>query len=443
MNFLGEIKKRVLVYDGSKGYLLQKLGLKGGDCPELWNVERRDEIKKIYAAYRDAGADVIQTNTFQGNRLQLERYNLGDRTYELNYESTRLAKEVMGDKGFVAASIGPIGRLFEPSGDLTFNLAYETYKEQVIAVAEGGADIINFETFTDVADMRAALIAAKDCTDLPVICSMAFEQNGKTLMGSDPYLAAIVLKSLGADMIGVNCSFGPEHMIDIVKEMARQGDIYLSVKPNAGLPEMIDGEIIYKQNPDEFANLLIEFTDLGARLIGGCCGTTPDFIKKIKEKIVKSEMREMPSENRELITSSTKVIDVSNLHKFKIGYLSCSKDLELLHALENNDMDEATDSIMEFLGSDYDLIYINIDLAKGESNLLGRVLDIAQGYIRQPFIIETIDPKALELALRLYRGKAGVIIKSELDKSNSLKNIAEKYGSSILEFCENQSFKNY
>jgi 5-methyltetrahydrofolate--homocysteine methyltransferase len=434
MSFIKEINKRVLVYDGSKGYLLQKLGLKGGECPELWNVTRRDEVKKIYSAYRDAGADVIQTNTFQGNRIQLDKYNLGDRTYELNNEGTRLAKEVMGDRGFVAASIGPIGRLFEPSGDLTFNEAYEIYKEQVKAVTEGGADIINFETFTDLADMRAALIAAKETTDIPVICSLAFEQNGKTLMGSSPYIVGTVLKSLGADMIGVNCSFGPQHMLDIVKEMSQVGGIYLSVKPNAGFPEIVNGEIVYNETPENFAKVSKEFINMGARLVGGCCGTTPEFIKKIKEQVDCARTYEPSDEDGKLIiTSSYKIVEVDILERLNIGYLSADKDAELLSELKSGTLEGVTDIVMDLLGCDYDAIYINVDAADGERDLLSKVLDIAQGYIKEPFIIETNSPESLELALRIYRGKAGTIVKNGDSKvANSLETIVKCYGSTIL-----------
>jgi 5-methyltetrahydrofolate--homocysteine methyltransferase len=222
-SFLEEIKNRVLIFDGSKGYLLQRLGMKGGECPELWNVTHAALVKEIYRKYKEAGSDVIQTNTFQGNRNQLEKYSLGDRTYELNFEGTRLAREVMGRDGFVAASIGPVGKLFEPSGDLTFEACYEIFKEQLRGVVDGGADIINFETFTDLAEMRAALLAAKETTDLPVICSLAFESGGRTMMGTDPCTAVTVLKSLGADMVGTNCSFGPQHLLEVVKKMSEAG----------------------------------------------------------------------------------------------------------------------------------------------------------------------------------------------------------------------------
>jgi methionine synthase I (cobalamin-dependent) len=279
--FMKSISERILIYDGSKGFMLQQMGMKGGECPELWNVTHPEKVMEIYRMYKDAGADVIQTNTFQGSRVQLEKYSLGEKTYELNYEGARLARQVMGKDGFVAGSVGPLGKLFEPSGELTFDDAYEAFALQVKALADGGVDVINLETFTDIAEIRAALIASIETAGLPVICSMAFEQNGRTLMGTDPFNAAVTLKSLGASMAGTNCSCGPEQQLDILKEMSRVGGIYLSVKPNAGLPEMVDGRTVYRETPERFAEISLEYVKYGAKLIGGCCGTTPEHIKAI------------------------------------------------------------------------------------------------------------------------------------------------------------------
>lgn len=432
--FLNEIKNRVLIFDGSKGYMLQKLGLKGGECPELWNVTHRDEVKKVYSLYKEAGSDVIQTNTFQGNRIQLEKYSLGERTYELNFEGARLAREVMGNDGFVAASIGPVGKLFEPSGDLTFDMAYEIFKEQVKAVADGGVDIINFETFTDLAELRAALLAAKETTDLPVISSIAFESNGRTLMGTDPYTAVVVLKSLGADMIGTNCSFGPEHMLEIVPKMSEVGGIYLSVKPNAGLPEIVDDKVIYKESPQKFAETAGKFVKYGARLVGGCCGTTPEFIREVSEKISKFEITEVPvSKDVQLITSSIKFVSAEDLTKGNIGHLITGTDEELLSALAGGNLEIISDRALDMSTEGYDAIYINIDKAGNVKTLLANVVNIAQGYIREPLIIETNDPEAMAGALRLYKGRAGVVISGQDGKKiEELGEIAKKYGSAVI-----------
>ncbi|AUS96585.1 hypothetical protein CDQ84_07425 [Clostridium thermosuccinogenes] len=433
-DFLTLAGKKVLIYDGSKGTMLQKFGMSGGECPELWNIEHSDVVKKIYSMYKEAGSDVIQTNTFQGNRLKLEQYSLADKTYELNYEGARLAREVMGKDGFVAASIGPIGKLFEPSGELTFEKAYDLFKEQVRAVADGGVDLINFETFTDIAELRAALLAAKEETDLPVICSVAFEANGRTLMGTDPYTAAVVLKSLGADMIGTNCSLGPEHLLDIVKAMSKAGGIPLAVKPNAGLPETVDGNVVYKETPERFSSLAEEYVKSGVRLIGGCCGTTPDFIKALRERIDGIEVPEIQDRAEKVISSGVKTLSVDGLEPADIGFIDARKDTGLLEELKNADMDAVADRAMDLSCDGYTAVYINIDGAEGDEKLLAQVANTLQSYVREPFILETCNAKALDYALRLYKGKAGVIIPDTgKDNIEELLKTAGKYGSTVLD----------
>ncbi len=436
-NFLGEIEKRVLIHDGSKGYMLQKLGLKGGECGESWNISKPDAVRQVYRAYLDAGSDVIQTNTFSGNRIELVKYGLGDKTYEINYQGVRLAHEAADGKAFVCASIGPTGLLFEPSGELTFDRAYEIFSEQVKAVADGGADVINFETFTDIAELRAAYFAARDNTMLPVICSLAFENNGRTLMGTDPYVAALVLKSAGADMVGTNCSFGPGHMTGIVEKLHDAGTGYLSAKPNAGLPQVIDGKTVYEETPEHFAELAAQFAGYGARLIGGCCGTTPEFIKALKSRLssLPSATEKQPEKGlpRGTITSAVKFIEVDKLDKGNIGYLDASKDAGLLEALKNGDLSFVEDTALDLASEGYDAIYVNADAARGDTKLLSQVVDRTQWYVREPIIIGTGDAAALHSALRIYRGIAGVAICGDEAGKEALKAVAAKYGSVVVE----------
>ncbi len=433
-DFLKEIENRILVHDGSKGYMLQKLGLKGGECGEYWNLTNQDAVRNVYRAYLDAGSDVIQTNTFPGNRAILHKYSLEDKTYEINYWGARLAREIAGSDAFVSASIGSTGMLFEPSGELNFDKAYEIYKEQVKAVAEGGADIINFETFTDLAEMRAALLAAKEQSDLPVICSMAFENGGRTLMGTEPFVAVTVLKSLGADMVGTNCSFGPEHMVGIVKAMYEAGGGYLSVKPNAGLPQVIGDDVVYSETAGHFAELAAEFVKYGARLIGGCCGSTPDFIKALKSKVSGLSPVPVGEWNRNVITSNVRCVEVTQLDWKNTGRLDASMDAGLADALRMNDLSYIEDAALDLATEGYDAIRINIDEVNGGSELLMNVVDRVQWYVREPLILETRNPEALEKALRIYRGVAGVISgNAPSQKQAELKALTARYGSIILE----------
>ena len=422
MNFLKEIETRILIHDGSKGYLLQKMGLKGGECAEYWNLTNPDAVREVYRAYLGAGSDVLQINTFPGNKIHLGKFGLGDQTYEINYRGAMLAREVAGDRAFVSGSIGPAGMLFEPLGDLTFEYAYEIYRLQVKALADGGVDVINFETFTDLAELRAAYFAARDVTDLPVICSLAFEANGRTLMGTDPFIAVNVLKSLGADMIGANCSFGPEHMTGIVESLYKAGGGYLSIKPNAGLPSVSGSVVTYEETPEHFAELSSVFVKYGARLIGGCCGTTPDFIKALREKLSKTEPVPVPERPAGFITSDVKFIDVKDLDGANIYRLDAAKDQAVYDALRNNDFSWTEETALDLAAEGYDAILVNTDGVGGDPGLLANVVDRLQWYVKDPFIIETGDAAALERALRIYRGTAGVVPGS--DSGDELLNVA-------------------
>ena len=424
--FVNAIKNRVLVFDGSKGTMLQKYGLTGGECPESWNTAQSGIIKEIYSLYKAAGADVIQTNTFQGNSLRLKEYSLEDKTHELNYAAVALAKEVMVDKGYVAASIGPLGMLLEPFGELTFDVAYETFKDQVKVVADAGADVINFETFTDVAELRAAVLAAKEVTSLPIIASLAFEQNKRTLMGTDPYVAAVILKSLGVDMIGANCSSGPSHLLEIIKTMNSLGGIPLCVKPNAGLPELKNDIVIYNETPEDFAKFTEDFVKNGVRLIGGCCGTTPEFIKVISQ-IVKSLA---PPMQIEVSLPSQVIASLKRAINFKEAITSSTINTNINNDLHTGISEQgaefALEIALEIAVAESDFVYINVDSCiekSKEISLLADVIKTVSPYISHPIVLESDYPDALDSALRIYGGRAGVV-----SKENNL-NVINKYGS--------------
>jgi 5-methyltetrahydrofolate--homocysteine methyltransferase len=432
-DFLKEIEKRVLIHDGSKGYMLQKLGMKGGECGEYWNLTNPDAVRSIYRAYLEAGSDVIQTNTFPGNRIQLHKYSVDDKTAEINYWGARLAREEAGDRAYVSASIGPTGILMEPAGELGFDKAHEIYKEQVKAVTDGGADVINFETFTDLAELRIALLAAKEASSLPVICSLAFENNGRTLMGTDPAVAVTVLRSLGADLVGTNCSFGPEQLVGIAKAMYEAGGGYLSVKPNAGLPQVVGDKVSYSETAAHFAELASEFAKYGARLIGGCCGSTPEFIRALKDGAGMLTPSPVKDWNRNALTSNVRSLDKEKLDRNNVGGLDASKDTALLEALKGRDLSFVEEAALDLASEGYDAVRVNVDAAGGDSGLLAEVVNRAQGYVKHPLILETGDPVALEKALRIYRGVAGVVIGKVPEKQKeALVAASVKYGSIVL-----------
>jgi 5-methyltetrahydrofolate--homocysteine methyltransferase len=422
MSFLDEIKNNLLVFDGSMGVMLQKNGLAAGMCPEEWNIINPEIVKSIYKEYCLSGSDVIQSNTFQSNIIKLNEYGLKEKHYEINFQAVKLAKEIMAGKGYVAASVGPLGKLLKPFGDLTFEDAYEAFKQQIIAVSDGGADIISFETFTDVCEMRIALLAAKENCKLPVICSMSYEKNGRTLMGSEPAVCVNILHSLGADLIGTNCSFGPGYMLKVAESYAATG-LYFSIKPNAGLPEIIDGKEVYAETPQDFAKYTVDFIKTGARLIGGCCGTNPEHIKEIS-KIVKGSKPVSFPLNIDFIASYTKQIAFDKLNCADMGRIDVNVDKSLKSSLKAGNIDSITDLSMDLLDDSPDIIIIDVDFEEGSDELLAKVVEEAQTYLKQPFVLKSDNPESLNAALRIYKGRAGVLT----NMSNEITDIINKYG---------------
>jgi 5-methyltetrahydrofolate--homocysteine methyltransferase len=277
-------KTQVVLCDGAMGTMLQTYGLRSGKCPELWNVEQPNIVKSIHAAYVAAGSKIISTNTFGGNRLKLDSFGLGNRVRELNQAGVYIAREVAGNDCFVAVSIGPSGRFLEPLGDLTFDEAVAKFEEQAFAAAEAGADIILLETFSAIEEAKAALSAAIK-TGLPCFCTMAFDTGGRTMMGVSPVTAAKELTDFGASGVGANCGLGPVETLEIIKQMRSATSNILIAQPNAGLPKVVNGHTIYDSTPEDMAQFAIQAKAIGVNIIGGCCGTTPEHIRAMAEKL--------------------------------------------------------------------------------------------------------------------------------------------------------------
>jgi len=292
-----EIKKRLkqepLILDGAMGTMLLRYNLPSGACPEEWNLSNPEIIKDIHQQYLRAGAEVILTNTFGANRIKLNNFQLGDSVEKINISAVKLAKEAIqqvlasekNKRFFVAASLGPTGKLLEPYGELKKEEVYDNYQEQISILDQAKVDLLILETFFDLEEIKLALQAAKENSDLMVIASMTFTQNIKTIYGISPERAVKELEAEGADGVGANCGAGPEVLYSVLKEMKKFSNSFLLVEPNAGMPEVIAGKINYPANPETMAFYSQKFKQLGVNLIGGCCGTTPLHIKAISDKI--------------------------------------------------------------------------------------------------------------------------------------------------------------
>lgn len=295
MNIKEEIKEQLnkgtLLLDGAMGTMLQFYGLQSGECPEGWNISHSQAVQKIHQEYIKAGADIILTNTFGANRIKLSSFDRESDILKINEMAVKIAQDATGNEKnwgkriFVAGSVGPTGKILEPYGDLKVSEVYENYKEQIVILEKAGIDLIILETFYDLEEIKTALKAVKENSDLMVIASMTFDHNLKTIYGVDPERAVIVLESEGADGVGANCGTGPEVLYKVLKIMKKVSKTYLIVEPNAGMPELIKGQVVYPASPKIMADYTEKFIQLGLNLIGGCCGTTPSHIQAMSAKI--------------------------------------------------------------------------------------------------------------------------------------------------------------
>jgi len=289
MKLLNNIRNHVLLSDGAWGTLLQAKGLKPGECPELWNITHRNEILDIAKSYIDAGSDIIETNSFGGSIIKLSQYGLSARVREINEAAAAISREAAGKDKLVAGSVGPTGKMLV-MGDITEEELYNAFSEQSKALENGGADIIIIETMTAIDESALAVRAAKDNTNCTVILTMTFSKTPKgeyrTMMGASPEEMVKVAKTEGADIIGSNCGNGIADMIGIVKAIRSfDADIPVMIQANAGMPELIDGKTVYRESPELMASYVDELVKAGSNIIGGCCGTTPEHIRKIRQAL--------------------------------------------------------------------------------------------------------------------------------------------------------------
>jgi len=275
-------ERKVLVSDGAWGTELSRLGLPAGDPPEKWNLERPDQVRTVPEAYVAAGSDIILTNTFGGSRLKLAKVGLDEQLVEINRTGAQISKQAAGDRALVFASVGPTGEFVVPLGTISEEEMVACFAEQIKALAEGGADGIVVETMADLGEAKAALRAAKDNTDLPVVVSLAYDKGPAgfaTMMGVKPDQAAAEIEAAGADMVGSNCGTGIQDMTEVVRLMRPATSLAIWAKANAGLPELVAGKTVFKETPEQMAQQLPAIVQAGASIVGGCCGTTPDHIR--------------------------------------------------------------------------------------------------------------------------------------------------------------------
>jgi len=420
---------RPVLLDGGMGTMLQARGLKSGEHPELAALEHPDWLFDIHRAYVDAGAQIINTNTFGANREKLAR--MGKTVDEVVAPSVAIARKAADGRALVALDVGPIGQLLEPTGTLDFEQAVEIFKEVIAAGVKAGVDLVFIETMTDLQEARAALLAAKEVCDLPVMVTMTYEERGRTFLGHSPAAAALTLEGLGADAIGVNCSLGPREMPPLAEELLKWSTLPIILKPNAGLPDPSGAG--YDITAQDFAQSLAQLAEVGVKLFGGCCGTTPEYISLLKQALsnhaIPDTYRRVPA----AVCSPTTVVPIDRVRVIGERINPTGKKL-MKEALRRNDVDFMLGQALAQTQAGADILDVNVGLPEiDEQAMMVRTVKALQGVTGAPLQIDSTAPEVLERALRVYCGKAIVnSVNGEPTVLDRILPIVKKYGAAVV-----------
>jgi len=427
------IKDNILIFDGAMGTMLQKKGLKLGENPEVLNLKEPTIIEEIHREYIDSGANVITTNTFGANELKLKLCNL--EVEKVVDAAVEIAKKAKGNSNaYIALDIGPIGELLEPMGTLSFDRAYEIFKRQVVQGVKSGVDLILLETMTDLYELKAAVLAVKENSELPVFCTMTFEENSRTFTGCSPEAMVLVLEGLGVDALGVNCSLGPKQLKPIIEEICSLAHIPVMVQPNAGLPTLsIGNETKYDVTKEEFADTLCSFIHSGVRVIGGCCGTTPDYIRELCLRVKDKELEPVENINYAAICTPSKVVRIDGVRIIGERINPTGKKL-FKEALKNEDLDYILKQAISQVEAGAHILDVNVGLPEiDEPKMMYKVVKEIQGIMDIPLQIDSSDVKAIETGLRYYNGKPILnSVNGEEKVLDKILPLVKKYGASVV-----------
>ena len=428
MTIIEDLTENRLLFDGAMGTMLQKMGLPVGMEPEYFNLSHPETITQIHQEYVAAGADVITANTFQANQVKLKQTELP----EIIEAAINLARAAQPK--YVAYDMGPIGQLMAPMGTLSFDQAYEMFREQAVLAEKAGADLVVIETMSDLLETKAAILAIKDNTSLPIFCTMTFQEDGRTFVGTDPLTAVLTLQSLGIDAVGVNCSLGPNELLPIVDEILTYANIPVMVQANAGLPEMKDGQTFYPLTVDDYGLAIEKMLKSGVRIVGGCCGTNPEFIQKIRQLIDEIPPVALTPQKVTAVTSGSQTI-VLNEGLHLIGErINPTGKKRLKEALRKKDISYILKEGLKQIEAGADILDINVGLPEiDEAEMMQKVVQELQGIVTAPLQIDSSSITAIEAGARYYNGRP--LINSVNGKEESMREIfpiAKKYGAVVL-----------
>lgn len=435
--------KEILYFDGGMGTLLQEKGLAPGELPETWNLEHPEVIREIHRRYIEAGSDIVLTNTFGANALKFhdERCSLKE-IVESAIDHVKAAIREAGDdrRIYTALDVGPTGKLLKPMGDLDFETAYEAFREVMVIAEKAGADLIHIETMSDTYELKAAVLAAKENTSLPVFATAIFDERRKLLTGADVPSVVALLEGLRVDALGINCGMGPEQMLPVLEEMLRYSSLPVIVKPNAGLPQQRDGRTCYDVLPEEFAYLMKRITNMGASVIGGCCGTTPEHIRAMKDAC--RGLQPLPAAEKEytVVSSYGKSVFLGNRTEERHGSKIIGERINptgkkrFKQALKEHDLDYILREAITQQDNGAHILDVNVGLPDiDEPALMEEAVQEIQSVVNLPLQIDTVDIQAMERALRIYNGKAMVnSVSGKQESMDSVFPLIRKYGGVVI-----------
>ena len=435
MNIRDRLGKEILFLDGGMGTLLQAEGLAPGELPETWNIEHPEKVEAIHRRYYEVGSDVVLANTFGANvcKFHNDRYTV-EEVIRAGIANAKRAGEQIEKETYVALDMGPTGKLLKPMGDLDFDDAYEAFAEAVRYGEKYGADLIHIETMSDTYEVKAAILAAKENSSLPVFVTMIFDERGKLLTGGDVPSVVAMLEGLRVDALGLNCGLGPKQMLPILEDLRRYTSLPVIVKPNAGLPKQKNGETYYDVEPDEFARIMQEVVKGGACVIGGCCGTTPEHIKKLVEECKDLPLCEIEKKHDTIVSSYGQAVILDDMPRIIGERINPTGKKKFKEALKNEDMDYILKEAITQQDKGAHILDVNVGLPDiDEVAMMEKVVKELQSVTSLPLQIDTVDGKAMERAMRIYNGKP--MINSVNGKQVSMDEVfplIRKYGGVVV-----------
>ncbi len=431
MNILEKIKNSITYFDGGMGTMLQERGLAPGELPELWNISHRDVIIDIHRQYYASGCNILKANTFGANRLKFP--NLEEIITAAIDNAKEARSEFDGDR-YIAYDIGSLGKMLKPLGDLDFEDAVSLFADGIKIAVKCGVDLILIETMNDSYETKAAVLAAKENSDLPIFVTCVYDENAKLMTGADPAAMVAMLEGLGVDAVGMNCSLGPEQMVKIVPKIVSEASIPVIVNPNAGLPKSVNGKTVYDVDAEMFSNIMVDIVNEGAAIIGGCCGTTPEFIRKTVEKTKDLPFKLPEKKNHTVVSSYTHAVKIGHVPILIGERINPTGKSKFKEALRENNLDYILNEGITQQDAGADILDVNVGLPEiDEVQMMINVVTELQAVSDLPLQLDTVDPVAMEKSMRIYNGKPLVnSVNGKPESMNAIFPLVKKYGGVVI-----------